>query len=76
MAISENMTSDDGQRLQAFLRRKLNPALIVKLRQRPDECAEVYLGQECLGVVAKIVDEGEVSFSFELSVIEEDLEEE
>lgn len=75
MAVSDTMTADDAKRLQDFARRKLNPSLVVKLRQRPDECAEVYLGQECLGVVAKIVDEGEVSFSFEISVIEEDLEE-
>lgn len=68
------MTAVDGRRLEAYLRKKLNPALVVKLRQRADECAEIYLGQECLGVVAKIVDEGEVSFAFEISVIEDDLE--
>ncbi len=69
------MTAVDGRKLEGYLRKKLNPALVVKLRQRADECAEIYLGQECLGVVAKIVDEGEVSFAFEISVIEDDLEE-
>jgi hypothetical protein len=68
------VTPQDGERLQSYLRAKLNPDLVVQLRQRPDECAEIYLGPECLGVVAKVVDEGEVSFSFEISVIEEDLE--
>lgn len=76
MATPEHMTAEDARRLQGYVRRKLNPGLVVKLRQRADECAEIYLGQECLGVVAKIVDEGEVSFSFEISVIEEDLDEE
>lgn len=69
------MTAADGRKLEGYLRKKLNPSLVVKLRQRADECAEIYLGQECLGVVAKIVDEGEVSFAFEISVIEEDLDE-
>jgi hypothetical protein len=73
--LSDHITPEDVRRLEAYLRRKLNPELLVKPRQRPDECAEIYLGQECLGVVAKIVDEGEVSFAFEISVIEEDLEE-
>lgn len=73
--MSDHITAEDVRRLESYLRRKLNPALMVKPRQRPDECAEIYLGQECLGVVAKIVDEGEVSFAFEISVIEEDLEE-
>lgn len=67
------MTASDAERLQKYLRGKLNPELVIQLRQRPDECAEIYLGPECLGVVAKVIDEGEVSFAFEISVIEEDL---
>jgi len=73
--VAKHVTPDDATRLQNYLSKKLNPDLLVKLRQRPDECAEIYLRDECLGVVAKIVDEGEVSFSFEISVIEEDLAE-
>lgn len=73
--MANHVTPDDATRLQNYLSKKLNPDLLVKLRQRPDECAEIYLGDECLGVVAKVVDEGEVSFSFEISVIEEDLAE-
>jgi hypothetical protein len=75
VSATEHVTAEDARRLEGYLRRKLNPSVVVKLRQRADECAEIYLGQECLGVVAKIVDEGEVSFSFEISVIEEDLDE-
>jgi len=73
--VTNHVTPDDASRLQNYLSSKLNPDLLVKLRQKPDECAEIYLGAECLGVVAKVVDEGEVSFSFEISVIEEDLAE-
>ncbi len=73
--MSTHITPEDSHRLQAYLRGKLNPNLIVQRRQRPDECAEIYLGEECLGVVQKVIDEGETSFSFEMAVIEEDLEE-
>jgi hypothetical protein len=74
VATPRHVTPEDASRLQDFLRRKLNPELVVQLRQRPDECAEIYLGGECLGVVEKILDEGEVSFSFEISIIEDDLD--
>lgn len=74
MSIPSHVTPQDGARLEAYLQAKLNPELKVQLRQRPDECAEIYLGPECLGVVQKILDEGEVSFAFEISVIEEDLD--
>ena len=74
MATPRHVTPEDSRRLQDFLRRKINPDLVVQLRQRPDECAEIYLGGECLGVVEKILDEGEVSFSFEISIIEDDLD--
>lgn len=70
-----HMTAPEGDKLQTFLRRKLNPNLMVQLRKRADECAEIYIGEECLGVVEKIVDEGETSYAFTISVIEEDLEE-
>ncbi len=73
--MADHVTPQEAQKLEGFLRTKLNPDLVVKLRQRADECAEIYLGPECLGVVQKIVDEGETSYAFEISIIQEDLEE-
>ncbi len=72
--MTAHVTPEEASKLEMFLRGKLNPELIVKMRQRPDECAEIYLGAECLGVVQKVVDEGETSFSFEISIIQEDLD--
>lgn len=68
------LARSEGEKLEKYLRAKLNPELTVKMRQRGDECAEIYLGTECLGVVQKIVDEGETSYAFEISIIQEDLE--
>lgn len=73
--MADPVTAEEARKLQGFLRRKLNPDLVVQLRRRADECAEIYIGDECLGVVQKVVDEGETSFSFEITVIQEDLEE-
>ncbi|WP_421791201.1 DUF3126 family protein [Hyphobacterium sp.] len=73
--MADVVTAEEAQKLQSFLQGKLNPGLVVQRRQRADECAEIYLDQECLGVVQKIVDEGETSFSFEITILDIDLEE-
>jgi len=64
----------EASKVEAFLRQRLNPELKVQMRQRPDECAEIYLGAECLGVVSKNMDEGETSYSFEITILDIDLE--
>ncbi len=66
---------DEAAKVQAFLNQKLNPELKVQLRQRADECAEIYIGSECLGVVSKNVEEGETSYSFEITILDIDLDE-
>ena len=68
------ISAEEAEKLQTFLSRKLSPELTVQRRQRPDECADIYVGTECLGVVAKNLDDGEVSYSFELVVLDIDLE--
>jgi hypothetical protein len=67
-------TRDEAVKVEGFLHKKLNPELKVQLRQRADECAEIYIGAECLGVVSKNVEEGETSYSFELVILDIDLE--
>lgn len=74
LPVNKNMTQFEAAKLQAFLKRKLNPDLVVQTRNRPDECAEIHIGDECLGVVSKIVDEGETSYSFEITILDIDLE--
>jgi len=64
---------DEAAKVETFLQGKLNPELRVQLRQRPDECAEIYKGAECLGVVSKNVEEGETSYAFEIIVLDIDL---
>lgn len=72
--VNKNMTQIEAAKLQMFLNAKLNPELVVQCRNRPDECAEIHIGDECLGVVSKIIDEGETSYSFEITILDIDLE--
>jgi hypothetical protein len=65
---------EEAAKVESFLHKKLNPELRIQLRQRADECAEIYIGQECLGVVSKNVEEGETSYSFEITILDIDLE--
>lgn len=67
-------TRDEATKVETFLHKKLNSELRVQLRQRADECAEIYIGTECLGVVSKNVEEGETSYSFEITILDIDLE--
>jgi hypothetical protein len=73
--VSNFVTAEEAAQLEAFLQKKLNPQMVVQRRQRADECAEIHIGDECLGVVQKIVDEGETSYSFEITILDIDLEE-
>jgi len=68
------MTQLEAAKLQGFLQAKLNPGLTVQCRKRPDECAEIHIGDECMGIVAKIIDEGETSYAFEITILDIDLE--
>ncbi len=68
------LTPNDTARVQAYLQRKFNNNMfrLVRRPQAPDS-VEVLLGEEFIGVVYKDDDEGELSFSFNMCVLEEDL---
>ncbi|MGE0847133.1 MAG: DUF3126 family protein [Flavobacteriaceae bacterium] len=62
-------------KLEAFFKKTFqNPALSVRARPRKDDSAEVYLGDEFLGVLFKDEDEGELSYNFQMAILDIDLE--
>ncbi len=69
-----SVTPNDTARVQAYLQRKFNNNLF-RLVRRPQaaDSVEVLLGDEFIGVVYKDDDEGELSFSFTMCMLEEDL---
>jgi hypothetical protein len=64
---------DEIKKLDAYFKRVLNPGIIVKARPRKDDSAEVYLGEEFLGVVYLDDEDGERSFNFSMAILNVDL---
>ena len=68
------MNEQDIQRVEAHLKRTFdNPKIAVKLRTKPKDSAEVYVGDEFLGVLYEDEDE-DGSYMFEMAILAEDLE--
>ena len=68
------MDDKDSRRIEAHLRRTFgNSALVLKARPKQKDSAEVYIGEEFIGVVYQDEDE-DGSFMFEMAILSEDLE--
>lgn len=69
------MNAKELQQLTDYFRRTFgNPTLTVKARPKLADSAELYLGEEFLGIVSRIDDEGEVSYDLSMSILDIDLE--
>ena len=63
-------------RLQEYLQSKFNvPNLAVRGRANKDDSAEVYFGEEFIGVIFRDDEDGEVSYDFNMAILEIDLPE-
>lgn len=61
-------------RLQVYLRARFNtPQIKVVLRGEASDSVEVAIGDEFIGVIYKDDEEGEVSYAFHMSILDEDL---
>lgn len=70
------MKPEERERVENYLKAKFNaPKLTVKARPRKDDSAEVYIGEEFIGVLSRDDEEGELSYHFAMSILEIDLEE-
>ncbi|MFN4011915.1 DUF3126 family protein [Pannonibacter sp.] len=70
------MKPDEIKKLEAYLRRKFNlPAIKLQARPRKDDSAEVYIGEEFIGVVFRDDEDDDLSWSFQMAILEMDLEE-
>ena len=67
------MKPEEIRKLEAYLKRSLNPALVVKARPRKDDSAEVYLNDEFLGLVYRDDEDGDLSYNFSMAILEVDL---
>jgi hypothetical protein len=51
----------------------LNPLVVVKARPRKNDSAEVYLGEEFLGLVYIDDEDGDRSYNFSMAILDVDL---
>ncbi len=69
------MHKDEIGKLQAYLRRVFgNAAIAVRARHKKEDSAEVYLGEEFIGVIFKDDEEGDLSYQFQMAILDYDLE--
>lgn len=67
------MNPDEIKKLDTYLKRVLNPAIEVRSRPKKDDSAEVYAGDEFIGVIYLDDEDGDRSFSFSMAILEDDL---
>ncbi|MGQ4273057.1 DUF3126 family protein [Terrihabitans sp. B22-R8] len=68
------MDKRELEQVQAYLRRTFgNQNLRVVARPKKMESAEVYLGEEFIGVLFRDDEDGELSFNFQMAILAEDL---
>ncbi len=70
------MDSIEIARLQQYLQTKFGvPTLTIRARANKDDSAEVYMGEEFIGVIFRDDEEGDVSYDFNMAILEIDLPE-
>lgn len=67
------MKPEEIRKLEAYFKRTLNPALEVRARPRKDDSAEVYLGDEFLGIIFRDDEDGDMSYNFSMAILDVDL---
>ncbi len=71
------MTKDELSRIEKFLRKTLqSPKLSVRARPKKDDSAEVYVGEEFVGVLFRDdEDPDDISYNFQMAILDYDLAE-
>ncbi|NJM30263.1 MAG: DUF3126 family protein [Rhizobiales bacterium] len=69
------MKPDEIAKLTKFLRGKFAVTdLTVRKRPQKDDSAEVYIGEEFVGVIFRDDEDGELSYNFSMAILEIDLD--
>ena len=68
------MDDPELARVQKYLQNKFgNQNIRLRERMQSDGSVEVYLGEEFIGVIYKDEEEGDISYDFNMSILEIDL---
>ncbi|MGH1404870.1 MAG: DUF3126 family protein [Alphaproteobacteria bacterium] len=69
-----NFTPEEMSQLKAYIERTFKcSGLTVKKREKTEDSIEVMMDGEFIGVIYKIIDEGETSFDFNMAILDIDL---
>jgi hypothetical protein len=69
------VNTDEVARLQTYLRKVFKtPGLEVRARPKKNDSAEVFIGDEFIAVIFREEEEGEVSYQFQMAILDMDLE--
>ena len=69
------MDKNDLTKVEKFLRKTFaNPGIGVRARPKKDDSAEVYVGEDFVGVLYEDNEDGEKSFNFQMAILDIDLE--
>jgi hypothetical protein len=71
----QDVTKDELARLQTYLRKTFGTSnLTVRARPKKDDSAEVYIGDDFIAVLFREDEDGEVSYQFQMAILELDLQ--
>ena len=62
-------------KLEVFFRKRFNmPSMEVRQRPQKNDSAEVYIGDEFIGVLYRDDEDGDLSYNFTMAILDIDLE--
>ncbi|MFG1296452.1 MULTISPECIES: DUF3126 family protein [Xanthobacter] len=69
------MEKKDLESIQRYMRNLFgNPQIKVMGRPKKKDSAEVYIGEEFIGVLFEDKEDGELSYNFQMAILDTDLE--
>ena len=69
------MKPEELKKLDAYFKKTFgNPAIQVKARPRKDDSAEVFLGEDFIGLVYRDDEDGDLSYNFSMAILDVDLD--
>ncbi len=69
------MDRQEIRKLEAYFQRRFNvPSIQVRQRPQKDDSAEVYIGDEFIGVIFRDEEEGDLSYNFTMAILDIDLD--
>lgn len=69
------MTGAETSKLESYFREKFRlPTIEVRQRPQKDDSAELFIGDEFIGVLYRDDEDGEISYNFSMAILDIDLE--